>query len=782
MKRIVYTLIYFSIFFTHIIAQNNVGNWNSYLAYAKTTSVAESNNFIFAVAEGSLYSYNKEDNSIHYYSRESGLHDNNISHICFNTETNSLLITYSNGNIDLMGNKDIYNIPYLYNNSNITNKTINDIFINKQYAYLSTAFGIVIVNMDTNIKEITDTYRLNTNVKSVCIKDNFIYAATDNGILKGDMNDNLLDPNEWLLYNIESTSLNFNDKNIHKIILFQNNLCFYIQGNGVYYQYNNNINSLLISPNIKNITLQNNKLIIYTNTNLYAYTSFTSRDALMNVGPINDVTSTKDVNTYWIASDTKGIKGIKKKNDNFEIILEEINNENNYPKRNLNYFMTINNNNLYITGGGRTVIRNGNPGTLMIYNNNDKKWFNLDEDKINKSINKQFEKLENCRDYTGIAIDPKNSNHYYISTYGEGVLELLDNEYIKLYNHTNSSLNTIFPNHEKNQYTYNRIGGVTFDKEGNLWMSNCEVESVLKVLKSDGTWGSFKFSNFTDVAMADKVTITSDNRKWINVPGGDKSGIFIFDDNGTIDDTNDDESRFIPTFTDSNGNIDASGYFCITEDKNAQVWIGTNRGPIICTNYRDINNISCTRIIRINNETGEPYYLLDGEQINAIAVDGGNRKWIGTQSSGVFLVSEDGMETISNFTTANSPLPSNQVNSIAIDQTTGEVFIGTENGLVSYMSDATEGSEDYSDVYAYPNPVRPEHNDRVTIVGLMNDSNVKITDMRGNIIYQGKSAGGTFTWDCRRRGGGRVATGIYLVLSATPEAKESVVTKIMVVK
>lgn len=782
MKRIVSTLIYFFIFFTHIIAQNNVGNWNSYLAYAKTTSVAESNNFIFAVAEGSLYSYNKEDNSIHYYSRESGLHDNNISHICFNTETNSLLITYSNGNIDLMGNKDIYNIPYLYNNSNITNKTINDIFINKQYAYLSTAFGIVIVNMDTNIKEITDTYRLNTNVKSVCIKDNFIYAATDNGILKGDMNDNLLDPNEWLLYNIESTSLNFNDKNIHKIILFQNNLCFYIQGDGVYYQYNNNINSLLISPNIKNITLQNNKLIIYTNTNLYAYTSFTSRDALMNVGPINDVTSTKDVNTYWIASDTKGIKGIKKKNDNFEIILEEINNENNYPKRNLNYFMTINNNNLYITGGGRTVIRNGNPGTLMIYNNNDKKWFNLDEDKINKSINKQFEKLENCRDYTGIAIDPKNSNHYYVSTYGEGVLELLDNEYIKLYNHTNSSLSTIFPNHEKNQYTYNRIGGVTFDKEGNLWMSNCEVESVLKVLKSDGTWGSFKFSNFTDVAMADRVTITSDNRKWINVPGGDKSGVFIFDDNGTIDDTSDDESRFIPTFTDSNGNIDASGYFCITEDKNAQIWIGTNRGPIICTNYRDINNISCTRIIRINNETGEPYYLLDGEQINSIAVDGGNRKWIGTQSSGVFLVSEDGMETISNFTTANSPLPSNQVNSIAINQTTGEVFIGTENGLVSYMGDATEGSEDYSDVYAYPNPVRPEHNDRVTIVGLMNDSNVKITDMKGNIVYQGKSAGGTFTWDCRKKGGGRVATGIYLVLSATPEAKESVVTKIMVVK
>ena len=270
----------------------------------------------------------------------------------------------------------------------------------------------------------------------------------------------------------------------------------------------------------------------------------------------------------------------------------------------------------------------------------------------------------------------------------------------------------------------------------------------------------------------------------VNVPYGNESGILIFDDNGTIDDTGDDEHRFVKTFSDINGTIDASGYFCITEDKNGQVWIGTNRGPIYCTNPKaKLEEIRCSRVIRPADEINDvPYNFLDGEQINAIAVDGGNRKWIATQSSGVFLVSEDGMETIENFTTANSPLPSNQINSLTINQLTGEVFIGTENGLVSYMGDATEGKEDYSNVYAYPNPVRPEHSDRVTIVGLMNDSNVKITELRGNIIYQGKSAGGTFTWDCRSRKGGRVATGVYLVLSATPEAKESVVTKIMVVK
>lgn len=774
MKRIVYTLLLLYIIISNIQAQKSVGEWSTYLSYYTTTRIAEANNHVYAVANGSLYSYNKEDNSITHYSKQTGLSDNNINRICFNPEVNTLLIVYINGNIDLLSENGIYNLSYLLDNSSVTDKTVNNIYLDKELAYLSTNFGIIVLNMDK--KEIKDTYRLNRRVYSVAINNNNIYAATSEGLFSASLDSNLLDYNEWDPYQLPTTE--FYQDNISQICFYQDRLCIFAnqsKNKGVYYQQpDGTIRSLFKNDNLLFMVTQNNKLMTYTSSTLYIYSSFSESDRdVINVGVIDSVTSLKDPNTFWIASGDNGIKGIQKKNNTYEVIMENTNDDTQYPKRNFNYFMTTYDNKLMVIGGGRLTNRWGRPGTFMEYE--DGKWFNFDENLINQSP-----KFRYFWDYTGVAVDPKNPERYFISSYGEGVVELINKEPTELYNHTNSTLE--YTTKGGNPFDYVRIGGVTFDKEGNLWMSNCEVESVLKVLKSDGTWGSFKFSNFTDVAMADRVTITSDNRKWINVPGGDKSGVFIFDDNETIDDTSDDESRFIPTFTDSNGNIDASGYFCITEDKNAQVWIGTNRGPIICTNYRDINNISCTRIIRINNETGEPYYLLDGEQINAIAVDGGNRKWIGTQSSGVFLVSEDGMETISNFTTANSPLPSNQVNSIAIDQTTGEVFIGTENGLVSYMSDATEGSEDYSDVYAYPNPVRPEHNDRVTIVGLMNDSNVKITDMKGNIVYQGKSAGGTFTWDCRRKGGGRVATGIYLVLSATPEAKESVVTKIMVVK
>lgn len=780
MKKIIYTLIFFCLLVTNAVAQKAIGQWNTYLSYYSTNLVAEGNNHVFGVANGSLYSYNKEDNSISYYSKQTGLSDNDINNVAFNPTTNTLLITYSiSGNIDLLSDKGIYNLPYLMNNSNIQDKTINSIFIYNEYAYLSTNFGIMLINIDK--RDITDTYKLNKKVYSVCIKDEYIYAATESGVIRAKLDSNLLDHNNWSAYSL-NTSI-FNSNNIRKIVLFQNNLCFFVQNSGIYYQSNGQINIISQNNQLKNLLVRNEKLITYTGSTLYIYSNFTTKDAI-NVENINDVTSGKDANTFWIATGINGIKGIKKSNEQYTTILENTNNELYSPKRNYNYFMTIENNQLYIVGGGRNSDRLNIPGTLMIYNGNE--WFNLDENEVNKEVNKQFPEnnfIFTTKDYTGIAVDPKDPTHYFVSAYGEGVLEFRENKFVKLYNHTNSTISPALNKTTEQQFTYNRIGSLTFDKEGNLWMTNCEIDDgSIKVLKADGTWISLIHDKLNHAYQADKILIASNNRKWINSPS--PIGIFVLDDKGTIDDVSDDEFDSFTIFKNNNESIEAAGFYCVTEDKNGQIWIGTNRGPVYCLNSKaEISKLQFSRVIRpLEDGNGEGYAFLDGEQINAIAVDGGNRKWIGTQSSGVFLVSEDGMETISNFTTANSPLPSNQVNTLAINQQTGEVFIGTEKGLVSYMGDATEGSEDYSDIYAYPNPVRPEQNDRVTIVGLMNDSNVKITDLKGNIIYQGKSVGGTFTWDCRRKGGGRVATGIYLVLSATPEAKESVVTKIMVVK
>ena len=743
------------------------------MAYYETTQVAEAGNCVYAVANGSLYSYGKEDNSLVYYSRQTGLSDGDISHISYNPNVARLLITYSNGNIDLLDESGVYNLSYLLDNSGVTDKTINSVTQYNEYAYLSTNFGIIALNMDK--REIKDTYKLNDEVYSVAIDGENIYAATSTlGLIYAPLSSNLLDYNVWKTYPLSSSEIQ--KGSVSRIGFFGQNLCL-LTDKGIHYKGTDGVvKSLLKNSSLKDMTIQNGKLMAYTVSELYIYSSLTDRD-VVKAGTVNGVSSLKSEGTYWIAAGTSGIKGVRTSGSGYETIVESTGDNTAYPKRNYNYYMTTYGNKLLVVGGGRWTNRWGRPGTFMEYE--DGKWFNFDENTINKNPganeNNQFRRFW---DYTGVAIDPKDPTRYFISSYGEGIVELKDKEPVQLYNHTNSELDYILPS---SPYNYIRVGGITFDGEGNLWMTNCEVESVLKVLKADGTWKRFRFDGYKNVSMADKITITSNGYKWINSPYGSVRGLFVLNDNGTIDDESDDEYHFYSTFSDTNGTIDVSGYYCVTEDKEGQVWIGTNRGPIICTSYRDINNIRCSRIIRTNDD-GESYYLLDGEQINAIAVDGGNRKWIATNSSGVFLVSDDGMETIAHFTTENSPLPSNQINSLAINQITGEVFIGTEKGLVSYMSDATEGSEDYSNVYAYPNPVRPEHGDKVTIMGLMDESNVKITDIRGNIIYQGKSAGGTFTWDCCKKGGRRVATGVYLVLSATPEAKESVVTKIMVVK
>jgi hypothetical protein len=350
---------------------------------------------------------------------------------------------------------------------------------------------------------------------------------------------------------------------------------------------------------------------------------------------------------------------------------------------------------------------------------------------------------------------------------------------------------------QSNSYTNVRTDGLCYDKNNNLWMTNSEVNNPIRILKPDGTWTKISSTGNSDYArlnaeyLIDKILITRTDHKWVNLLRSNENrnnGILIFDDNGTIEDTSDDDTRFVSSFNMMvNGQlhaIDASFYYCVTEDRNGVIWIGTNVGPLICDNPANALPADKTLVVRRMIQTGDdglPYYVLGNENVKTIAVDGSNRKWLGTETSGVIVLSEDGSEILEEFTTANSGLISNSIKSIAINDATGEVFIGTDKGIVSYMSGATAGSDSYSHVYAYPNPVRPEY-EQVTITGLMSDSNVKITDINGNSIVQGKSLGGQYTWNCRNRRGDRVASGIYLVLAYVPDAGENVVTKIMVIK
>ncbi|MDR0698174.1 MAG: hypothetical protein LBG28_02985 [Tannerella sp.] len=768
-----------SILLAQALTAQNYKDWETHLAYHEATNIAESNERIYVLANGSLYSYGKEDNEIRTYSKQNGLSDTDIRLIRFNQEYQTLMIIYSNGNIDLYDKDGIKNVPALKNATNIQSKNVNSIYFYNEYAYISADFGIMAVNLKK--KEVTDTYKTGYT-KAVCILHDTIYASTDNGLTKAHIKDNLLDLNNWKEKKLNTTA--FDEKNIKYMCLFQDQIFFCVINNGVYYETSTGeVKTLTKQAYIKNITVQANQLLTYTNEHLSIYDD-TEHFSYVLIGSINDVVSLKNDGKYWIATGANGFVGIEKGSDgNFTKFVSDI--TINSPKRNYNAFMTVfNDKKLLVTGGDRMSNRFFRPGTLMIYENDE--WYNFDESIANKEIWNMIG--INSLDYMGVAVDPDDENHYFIATYGEGIIELKDNAFVKLHHADNSPLMSAISYIEdgivKYDPAYVRIGSVCFDKEKNLWSTNCLVKNAINVLKANGEWVSLYYSALNNADKIDKILITSNNRKWINVPY-DNAGIFVLDDNGTIDDTSDDKFHFFSTFKDlqssTGGNIPASQYLCMAEDRNGTIWIGTNIGLIKCsTPSRALDypeQLGVSRLVR----DGEAYFL-SGEYVTAIAVDADNQKWIGTANQGVFLINEDGSETIYNFNTENSPLLSNTIKSIAINNNTGEVFFGTDNGLVSYNSGVKSGTAPFSDVYAFPNPVRPDYNDKVTITGLTNNTNVKITDINGNLIFQGRAIGNRLVWNCRNNTGNRVATGVYLVIAATVDASESVVTKIAVVK
>ena len=759
----------------HTLFAQGLGTWTPYLSYYNTTQVTEANEVVYALANGSLYSYGKEDQSLKYYSRENGLSDNNIVAIQYNTAAQKLLIAYSNGNLDLLGESSTYNLPYLKNSTNLQDKTVNAICNDQEKAYLAMNFGIIAINVAKD--EVAETYRLNQAVRSVARQGETLYAATTNGLLMASTTDNLLDATNWKAYTLQTTL--FAPSQIQSIAFFQERLCLFVKGKGIYYEAaDHTVKPLCTDASLVGMTLQRDQLLAYTNSHTYICTAL-DKQTKVATGTTNGIACNNTAGNYWVAAGADGLIGMKLKTNQMEPFAAQLVALQDSPKRNYCDFMTFQQGKLWVAGGGRWTDRYNRPGTLMVNENG--QWTNLNESDIAKQSGVRF------ADVTSIAVDPADPTHYFASTWGEGVFEFKEDAFVKLHNTKNSTLASAITG---NSLNYTRVEGLCYDKAGNLWATNTAISSCINVLKADGNWCVLKADDYNvlnDQSVVDKLLITQRGHKWVNILRGTNIGILVFDEKGTIEDTSDDTVNFFSSFPLNRAGGEAiavSNYFCMAEDKNGQIWMGTNRGPIICpVPDRAITNpdqIYATRLIR--TVEGENSYFLDNAKVTAIAVDGGNRKWIGTEGNGVFLVNEDGSETIENFTTENSPLLSDNVLSIAINDATGEVFFGTENGIISYMAGASEGKADYSEVYAYPNPVRPEQADQVTIVGLMSDSNVKITDIAGHLIYQAKSLGGQLTWNCRNYRGERVASGVYLVLAATPEGQESVVTKIMIVK
>ncbi|MFB0998309.1 MAG: hypothetical protein QMC28_06395, partial [Flavobacteriales bacterium] len=379
-------------------------------------------------------------------------------------------------------------------------------------------------------------------------------------------------------------------------------------------------------------------------------------------------------------------------------------------------------------------------------------------------------------DFIGVAVNPKSPKQAIGCAYAvKGMIELANNDVGKAYDSSNSSMQLSLTHGDRFAIT-----DAEYDSDGNLWAINSWAEKPLLVKTQGGTWNSFDCGSLSNKNIVSKLIINNNlGYKWMIFKD---LNIVVYNDNETPLDDSDDEYQVINN-AEQNGNLEYIPT-AIAEDLDEEVWIGTERGIFVIYNPEDIfEEYGDFEAQRINIEQdGNIEYLLENEFITAIAIDGGNRKWIGTQSSGVFVLSSDGINQIHQFTLENSPLLSNTINDIDIDDETGEVFFSTDKGLISYKGIATAPQEAFIDVYSYPNPVPPGYSGLIGIRGLMYNSDIRITDISGNTVFATKSLGGQAIWDGNKLDGTRASSGVYLVFMVNENGTAKEVTKILFMK
>ncbi len=659
------------------------GSWKAYMSYYEPQQIVKAgSNTLFVRASNGLYSYNLNDQSITTYDKVRQLSDTYITQIAWNNTAHRLIIVYNNSNIDLMDlNGNVTNISSLYTKSMTYDKTVNNIYIYKQFAYLCTGFGIVKVNMERG--EIAESYILNENVNAAAVVGDNLYIRTSSGtVMTGKLSSNLIDHHNWSLGSVSSS--------------------------------------------------------VFT-------------------------TDLTDWNQYIETVKTLQPGG---------------------PKYNHFAFMRFKHSTLYTVGGGYKA--GGQdlqiPAEPQVYNANTG-WVIYDADVKGKfTVEKDPAKIAawSYIDNLTIDVDPLDRRHV-VAAGRTGLYEYYDGKLTAYHNKDNSILESATTSNK-----YILIEGLTFDQEGNLWMVQSQTaNNSLVELTKDKQWvahhQSLLMSGSTSLPQLQQLTFDSRGLLWmVNNHWGSPS-FYCYSPN------NDEIVSYMMRLINQDGTTASEMYYprCIAEDKDGNIWIGTLEGPYLIESERVGTNLEYATQVKVPRNDGTNYadYLLAGINTMAIVVDGGNRKWFGTRGDGVYLISADNMEQLQHFTTDNSPLLSNNIESIAINNRTGEVFFGTEEGLCSYMGDATEASIEMvkDDVYAYPNPVVAGYEGLITIVGLSFDADVKILTTSGQLVAEGRSNGGTFTWNGRDRQGRRVASGVYMVAAATSEGKKGVVCKIAVI-
>lgn len=742
----------------------SIKQWRPHFSYTTIKKVIQSATDVYALTDGVVFSLNKEDESLTEWNKSTGLSSSTVTQLGYDKMTDKVVLCYSDGKIDLIdGEGNITPMLDLYQKASSISVSVNHLFIHNGKAYLSMAFGIVVLDLDK--AEVKDTYYIgenasNVEVKAVAILNDSIFALSPTNLFAASLKTNLVDYNFWHYYALPEGD------NISALFAEYDQL-YIKQGNNL--KIRNNNDWKVVADTLSWVSCNDGHIIAYQYGVGLIEIKAEDIVPLIDYWP-SDAIYDAQRQCYWLAVNSAGICKLTNQGRQFFVPAG--------PISNYGYRLKYIGNELFIAGGERWAIQKQRPGNFSIYNG--KTWRKMYASTAQNALGLL------PRDVVSFAGKADEPGHFFAACYGQGVYEYKDYKPINRYTPDNSTLITAVAS---NPEYYTRTEGAMIDEQGNLWVLNTEnATSPINIMTPDGKWvGLSIVINGNKTMLKTPWEIVVDKRdsryKWI-IDQREDQGVFLFYDNGTPTNNTDDRCVKRKEFYDQdNIQLMPANIYCLVQDKNNDIWIGTPAGIIIIPSTVDFfTSNECYRVkIPRNDGTNLADYLLGTEQINCIAVDGANRKWIGTANSGLYLMSEDGLTTEAHFTTDNSLLPSNNILSIAIHPVNGEVFVGTGEGIASYRSDASEGQDDYSQAYAFPNPVRPDYAGSIAITGLMENSIVNIVDEGGNLICKTRSNGGTAVWDGKNQQGQKASSGIYTALCNASDGSHTVV-KIMIMK
>lgn len=780
MKRITGLLL--ALLFPLLTAAADIGEWKHLLAYHNAQFCLPAGNEVYAVYDGNLLAYHPADGEVRLLSGLDGLSGKDIRFMGYSESEKCLVLVYANLLIDLLYPADgsVVSLPQI-SNSVTDGATANALFTDGENAMLSMSDGLV--HLQLKRQEISGYYRIGQNVRAAAWSNGNLLAATDTQLYLCPANGNPLDQSEWKPVRKAAFS-QFAACGGHLYAVTASQPTADSTPTGLWLLNADGTQAQSVSSAVfTHLAVQQKKLMAANSGQILLFDAAQPATPEKTYNYPNSWASVSYASdgTLWASEGDKGLQAYQASGTTLRPKGSAVGNYG--PRRDLCYFMRFEGNRLLIAGGRLDPYdKQHYDGTLMALENG--KWTFFQEDGIAEQTGVPY------RDITSVAQDPEDPNHHYASAGGTGLYEFRDFRFVRQLSNHNSPLES---STSSNSPRYVRIDGVNFDAGGNLWMvNNSQRDTVLRVLRPNGTWKGFYIESIRRAPTCEKTLFDRKGRLWMasrrtTDNPQHESGLLGFDFNGTLDDTGDDDAYYRSSFTNQDGkSYELGGVYALAEDRDGSIWVGTRSGLFIISQpdqwWEQGFYVTQIKVPR-NDGTNLADYLLDGLPVTAIAIDGGGQKWIGTESNGLYLVSADGLQVLQHFTTENSPLLSDYIYSIAPHPTTGEVMIGTDQGLCSYQGQATEPATALreSNIKVYPNPVRPEYQGNVRVTGLTDNADVKVTSTNGDVVAGGRSVGGTFVWNVRDRSGGRAAPGIYYIMVSTSDGKKGVAAKVAVI-